>query len=105
MHQTHDRNAPVCPDTKVLHAVHIRKSHLAFTVDKPKRPKMQHNLKTIQAPAHCRHHNDNAGRGPTDRRIRAFLSGETHGEDVLHALYGNVAGEPIPARLLAILKR
>jgi hypothetical protein len=72
-------------------------------VDKPKRPKMQHNLKTL--PAHHVHHHNNNGRGSVDRRIRAFLSGETHGEDVLHALYGSVAGEPIPERLLAILKQ
>ena len=89
----------------MLHAVHIRKTHLAFTVDKPKRPKMQHNLKTMQASPCFRHHNDNAARGSVDRRIRAFLCGETHGEDVLQALYGGAAKEPIPDRLLAILKR
>jgi hypothetical protein len=43
--------------------------------------------------------------GSFDRRIRAFLSGKTHGEDVLAALYGDVADEPIPARLRAILDR
>jgi len=72
-------------------------------VDKPKRPKMQHNLESFPA-HHVHHHIDNSGRGSVDRRIRAFLSGETHGEDVLHALYGSVAAEPIPERLLAILK-
>jgi hypothetical protein len=66
---------------------------------------MQHNLTTFRAQHHARHRNDNGGRGPVDRRIRAFLSGETHGQDVLHALYGNAADEPIPERLLAILKR
>jgi hypothetical protein len=62
---------------------------------------MQHNLKI--APFSYR----TAGRGPdpVDRRIRAFLSGETCGEDVLRALYGHVADEPIPERLRAILKR
>lgn len=39
-----------------------------------------------------------------DRRIRAFLNGESHGEDVLGALYGGVAAEPIPPRLLTLLK-
>ena len=73
-------------------------------MDKSKRPKMQHNLKILSA-HHVRHHNDNSGRGSVDLRIRAFLSGESHGEDVLHALYGSVVGEPIPERLLAILKR
>ena len=91
-------------DIKVLHAVHIWNSPLALTVDKSKRPKMQHNLKTISTHHRVRHHNDHHGRGPVDRRIRAFLSGKTHGEDVLHALYGNVADEPIPERLRAILK-
>ena len=44
-------------------------------------------------------------RGSVDRRIRAFLNGESHGEDVLGALYGGVANEPIPERLRALLKR
>jgi hypothetical protein len=39
-----------------------------------------------------------------DRRIRAFLNGESHGEDVLGALYGNVANEPVPERLRALIK-
>ena len=43
-------------------------------------------------------------RGSIDRRIRAFLSGESHGEDVLGVLYGQVADEPIPERLRALLK-
>jgi hypothetical protein len=76
---------------------------LALAVDKPKRPKMQHNLKTMQTQRHARRHSQSR-RGPVDRRIRAFLSGETHGADVLHALYGSAIDEPIPASLLAILK-
>jgi hypothetical protein len=43
-------------------------------------------------------------RNSIDGRIRAFLNGEGHGEDVLGALYGAVANEPIPERLRAILK-
>ena len=43
--------------------------------------------------------------GSFDRRIRAFLCGKTHGEDVLAALYGDVGDEPIPERLRAILNR
>jgi hypothetical protein len=42
--------------------------------------------------------------GSIDRRIRAFLNGESHGEDVLDALYGHIAGEPIPERLRALLR-
>jgi hypothetical protein len=83
-----------------------RRSHFenrtgSSLVDKRKRPTMQHNLKT--APAHFR--GRRTDRGAIDRRIRAFLSGENHGEDVLGALYGRVAEEPIPERLRALLKR
>jgi len=42
--------------------------------------------------------------GSFDRRIRAFLNGEGHGEDVLGALYGDVANEPIPQRLRVLLR-
>ena len=62
---------------------------------------MLHNLKmapTYSQPARI-------DRGPVDRRIRAFVNGETHGEDVLSALYGHVADESIPERLRALLKR
>ena len=45
-----------------------------------------------------------SGRGLIDARIRAFLNGETHGEDVLAALYGDVADEPVPERLSALLR-
>jgi hypothetical protein len=50
------------------------------------------------------HASSSGARGSIDRRIRAFLSGESHGEDVLGALYGATAAEPIPERLLALLK-
>jgi hypothetical protein len=43
-------------------------------------------------------------RNSVDRRIRAFLNGESHGEDVLGALYGGVANEPVPERLRALIK-
>ena len=42
--------------------------------------------------------------GSIDRRIRDFLNGESHGEDVLGALYGHVADEPLPQRLRALLR-
>ena len=70
---------------------------MARAVDKPKRPDMQHNGK-IAAPQHPA-----SGSGWIDRSIRAFHAGETHGEDVLGALYGHVADEPIPERLRALL--
>jgi hypothetical protein len=62
---------------------------------------MQHNLKI----APSSYQSAGNSHDPVDRRIRAFLAGETHGEDVLDALYGHVADEPIPERLRAILKR
>jgi hypothetical protein len=36
--------------------------------------------------------------------IRAFVEGETNGEPLLHALYDHVLEEPIPARLLEVLR-
>lgn len=42
--------------------------------------------------------------GSADRRIRAFLTGESDGHDVLHALYGTLPDEPIPQRLRDVLK-
>ncbi|HYM71491.1 MAG TPA: hypothetical protein VET89_00820 [Stellaceae bacterium] len=53
----------------------------------------------------CRYSRARHGDGSTDHRIRAFLSGETHGEDVLNALYGQPLDEPIPQRLSDLLKR
>ena len=40
-----------------------------------------------------------------DRDIRDFLIGRTDGEDVLHALYDHILDEPVPERLLALLRR
>ncbi len=37
--------------------------------------------------------------------IRAFLKGESHGEELLHALYDSILEEPIPERLRAVLRR
>jgi hypothetical protein len=37
-------------------------------------------------------------------QIRDFLDGETHGEGLLEMLYGDVADEPVPERLLAVLR-
>jgi len=36
--------------------------------------------------------------------IERFLDGETDGSVLFHALYGAVADEPIPERLLAVLR-
>jgi hypothetical protein len=39
-----------------------------------------------------------------DEQIRDFLDGETNGEGLLEMLYGDVADEPVPERLLAVLR-
>ena len=41
----------------------------------------------------------------TDSRIRAFLAGDSNGEDVLSEIYDHVLDEPVPERLRAVLKR
>jgi len=41
---------------------------------------------------------------PVDNRIRAFLAGDSHGEDLLHAIYDHILDEPVPERLRALLK-
>jgi hypothetical protein len=73
---------------------------IGTTVSKAKRP-MQHNLK-LALSSYSSASSD--GCDPVDRRIRAFLAGQTHGEDVLEALYGHVADEPVPERLRALFK-
>ncbi|MBV8776661.1 MAG: hypothetical protein JO032_16905 [Alphaproteobacteria bacterium] len=40
-----------------------------------------------------------------DRQIRTFLNGDSDGEEVLEALYGDVEAEAIPQRLLTTLRR
>jgi hypothetical protein len=71
------------------------------TVDKPDKAMMQ-NLQ-IATTRQIRTSSSGA-RNSIDQRIRAFLSGESHGEDVLGALYGGPAAEPIPERLRVLLK-
>jgi hypothetical protein len=39
-----------------------------------------------------------------DSQIRDFLTGDTHGEDLLHALYDHVLDEPVPESMRALLK-
>ena len=39
-----------------------------------------------------------------DNQIRAFLAGDSDGEDLLHAIYDHVLDEPVPQRLRALLK-
>lgn len=39
-----------------------------------------------------------------DTQIRDFVAGKNDGENLLHALYDNVLDEPVPQRLLAVLK-
>lgn len=39
-----------------------------------------------------------------DAEIRDFIDDKNDGESLLHALYDHVLDEPIPERLLAVLK-
>ena len=71
-------------------------------MDKPDKAMMQ-NLEIATTRRICTGSSSGA-RNSIDQRIRAFLSGESHGEDVLGALYGGPAAEPIPQRLRAVLK-
>jgi hypothetical protein len=73
---------------------------VAILVDKPSKP-MTRNL---QIASTCSHPTAGGTPNCVDRRIRAFLNGESHGEDVLGALYGHVTAEPIPERLRNLLK-
>ena len=85
----------------MLQAVHISERAGDAPVDKSGRPTMQHHHLNLTA----RHQPAGEIRGAVDRGIRAFLAGETHGEDVLKRLYGHVIDEPVPERLRALLKR
>lgn len=69
-------------------------------MDKPNKPMMPN----LQIASTRNHTVGGRTRNSVDRRIRAFLNGESHGEDVLGALYGHVADEPVPERLRALLK-
>jgi hypothetical protein len=40
-----------------------------------------------------------------DRQIRSFLEGDSDGSELLRGLYGDAIDEPIPGRLMALLKR
>ncbi len=45
-----------------------------------------------------------AARPSVDAEIREFVAGKSDGENLLHDLYDHVLDEPIPERLLAVLK-
>jgi hypothetical protein len=91
-----DNDGYIC----VTRCSHCANNESQLPVDKPKRPKMNHNL-AIQ-----RHEPVIAAKPASsiDSRIRAFINGESHGEDVLRALYGDVADEAVPDRLRALLR-
>jgi hypothetical protein len=102
MRQMHGKFARTSMDTNVLQAVHISTVASCETLDKPDKAMMteiQTAAALHPAPVFSR------SAGSIDRRIRAFLNGESHGEDVLGALYGQVAAEPVPERIRALLRR
>jgi hypothetical protein len=43
--------------------------------------------------------------GVVETSILRFLNGETDGRDLFQALYGDVADEPVPAEMLAVVRR
>jgi hypothetical protein len=40
-----------------------------------------------------------------EQQILDFLEGRTHGEELLHTLHDHVLDEPIPERILALLRQ
>jgi hypothetical protein len=40
-----------------------------------------------------------------DRQIRAFLDGDSDGSELLRGLYDDAIDEPIPGRLVVLLRR
>jgi hypothetical protein len=40
-----------------------------------------------------------------DRQIRAFLDGDSDGSELLHGLYDDAIDDPIPGRLVVLLRR
>src|SRR5215469_6068039 len=101
MRSAHGKFALTSMDTSVLHAVHIPKVASCNPVDKSDRAMMP-DMQISATPS--RRITGGIHSGSFDRRIRAFLNGEGHGEDVLGALYGDVANEPIPQRLRVLLR-
>ncbi len=101
MQRAHVRFFAASTDTIELHAVHIHENSNRNAVKKAERANMTHNSLNGSR----RHSTSISSAGSVDRRIRAFLDGDSHGEDVLDALYGAIADEPIPQRLTNILKR
>src|ERR1700721_1990629 len=85
---------------RVTHCSHSVSSEL-YPLDKNDDPPMMPHLH-VTTPRH--HAGVPTPAGSVDRPIRAFLNGESHGQDVLGALYGAAAEEPIPERLRALLK-
>jgi len=42
--------------------------------------------------------------GVVETSILSFLNGETDGRDLFQALYGDVADEPVPEKMLALVR-
>jgi hypothetical protein len=42
--------------------------------------------------------------GVVEQAILRFLNGETQGQDLFQALYGDALDEPIPERMLALVR-
>lgn len=62
------------------------------------------NPMTIAANFRSRHPLAELPAHSIEARVRAFLEGQTNGEDVLHALYDHVLDEAIPYAMRRLLK-
>ena len=58
------------------------------------------NLATVK----CSYAESIAAVRSVDSQIRAFLAGQSDGEELLHVMYDHVLDEPVPERLKALLK-
>jgi hypothetical protein len=56
-------------------------------------------------PAGCGVHEPALTLERLDQEIADFLAGRTHGEALLHALHDHVLDEPIPERMLTLLRQ
>jgi hypothetical protein len=87
----------------------IQRCYTPFTFrehsNRGKRPVIKREPDMKQHPRHTAATNGRRNATHLDRRLRAFLTGDSDGNDLLDALYSHVLDEPIPDRLLAILRR
>jgi Anti-sigma factor NepR len=75
----------------------------ASNVTRKNRP-LQESPRTMNLAVKCSFVESVSPPHSVDNQIRAFLAGDSHGEDLLHAIYDHVLDEPVPERLRTLLK-